>query len=379
MVPRPAVAPTAAPEAAPSPSPPLTALQRLQLARKQAASASNSAAASRAPSAVQSSSPSPTGTPPPLADSPAKPVSKLALLAQKRREAAAAAGTGSGVPSPGLPASPSPVATAEPVSAPPSPAAGPTSATEIVAPSPVKPLSKLAQKMAAARAAREAGVATKAESSAAGATAAPQDAPETVVIEPVDDMWSFLPSSSTTVPHKASTSTFFDILTSHSPELGPPEPPSLENMHIAVRGDPAAAVGRVREAFGPGTESPDDIVLRMRDGRAGTGEVAPSEQKAVKVEKRSAKAPAPAAPVASEFDKAAVSTKQKKDKGEPKVASGKPKKASASNGGSSNKPHRPDPSRPTSEPASKPTKGSGGAVPPKSKPGAVKGRAQGGQ
>lgn len=159
--------------------------------------------------------------------------------------------------------------------------------------------------MAAARAVREAGLcaegdtATAAEAGSSAAQPASHEAP-------VDDMWSLFPSSSST---KAPVSTFFSILTTHTPENGPPETPSLENMHIAVRGDPTAAVGRVRDAFGPGTESPDDIVLRTRDGRAGTGQSAAAPQPK-KGEVRVAKA-ATTINAASEVDKAHAADKKR--------------------------------------------------------------------
>jgi elongation factor 1 alpha-like protein len=70
---------------------------------------------------------------------------------------------------------------------------------------------------------------------------------------------------------------------------------------------PSAAERRVREAFSPGVESPDDIVLRMRDGRAGTGAaVPPADQKSSKVEVvRAAKAAPALEPVSEVAAKAA--------------------------------------------------------------------------
>lgn len=228
----------------PSPSPPLTALQRLSLARKEKA---RSAASTPEPLA-----PSPSATPPP----DGKPMSKLALLAQKRREQAAqqeASTSGATTPVTPVPA----VVISEDLGA-------------------AKPLSKLQQKLAAARAAR-ADTTRAAEEPQSGPEPVSQSSTVTTPSEePVEDaMWSLSPPSKS----PAAPSTFFSLLTTHkSGTSPPPEPPSLENMHIVVRGDAAAAHQRVREAFGPGVESPDDIVLRTRDGRAGTGSIAPGSE-----------------------------------------------------------------------------------------------------
>jgi hypothetical protein len=96
-------------------------------------------------------------------------------------------------------------------------------------------------------------------------------------------------------------------------------------MHIAVR-DRENAGRRVRDAFGPGVESPDDIVLRMRDGRAGTagageGEAKPKGAVAeVRAPKAEAEAPAPA-PAAAPPQSRIAKAPKKTSKDEPKDGS----------------------------------------------------------
>lgn len=256
-----------------SPQPPLTALQRLSLARKQAAAGSASASALSTPASSATSSLAPTRGGSPAPDAATKPMSKLALLAQKRREAAAAkeassASTTSTVPTP--------------VTSPPPQAEAPEAA-------PAKPLSKLAQKMAAARAARaDAALRSANDGSPAPTTPVPEGPPQPE--EPEDEVSALF---SVIVPTKTSAapSTFFSMLTKPAVELPLDKQPSLAHMHIAVRGDLAAAEQRVREAFGPGVESPDDIILRKQEGRVATGGTSqPSEPprvvKEVRVEKQ---------------------------------------------------------------------------------------------
>lgn len=77
-------------------------------------------------------------------------------------------------------------------------------------------------------------------------------------------------------------STFFSMLTKPAVDAPSAQQPSLAHMHIAVRGDLAAAEQRVRAAFGPDVESPDDIILRKQEGRVATGGDAPAEPKVVR-------------------------------------------------------------------------------------------------
>jgi hypothetical protein len=75
-------------------------------------------------------------------------------------------------------------------------------------------------------------------------------------------------------PTGTSPSTFFNVLTtSHRKAL---LPPSALSMHLPAIGDADELEQRVRMAFGNGVESPDDIVLRARSGRAGTAALAPA-------------------------------------------------------------------------------------------------------
>jgi elongation factor 1 alpha-like protein len=302
----------------------LSALQRLSLVRK----AAPAAPAPARPSAVVAT-PASTSAPVP-AHAENQPMSKLALLAQKRRNAAATpeapASSASASASPTPPTSPAPAA---------------------------KPLSKLAQKMAAARAAREAASCTP----SAPATPAEPDVPEPQV---VDECWSFAPNTSTTTSKSSAPATsFFNILTTHTPGAALPEPPSLADMHIAVR-DRELAGRRVRDAFGPGVESPDDIVLRKRDGRAGTGATgaatgagAPTETKPVAEvrAKGEAKPTEVKSKVKSEPNPSAKS-KSDKPSVEGKSAPNKSKSA-AQNGKSAAKPR---PAQNEATPNPKPTK-----------------------
>lgn len=292
-----AVKPASQPQpSAPSPQPPLTALQRLSLARKQAAAGSASASASATPaSSAASSAPATRGSTPAL-DALAKPMSKLALLAQKRREAAAAkeASSSSASTTVSTPV-PSPVPPAEQAEA---------------APVPAKPLSKLAQKMAAARAARaEAASRGPSDGSPAPTTPVPEAA-----VEPDEPETEMSALFSVVLPVKKSSSapsTFFSMLTKPPVELPPEKQPSLAHMHIAVRGDLAAAEQRVREAFGPGVESPDDIILRKQDGRVATGGGAHSVEPPKVVREVRVEKPAQEKPVQSEV--AAAQSQQAKE------------------------------------------------------------------
>lgn len=178
---------------------------------------------------------------------PAKPMSKLALLAQKRREEAQARMTAG--------SSASQTASATPVS------------TADTQDSPSKPLSKLALKMAAARAA-------KAEQSARSSPDAPSaTTPATAESMDIDDqhdaqvsssLFSFAPGPS------CRPSPFFNLLTTHKHQTPLMAPSSSTKLHLPFVKDEERLEQRVREAFGPGVESPDDIVLKARGGRAGT-------------------------------------------------------------------------------------------------------------
>jgi hypothetical protein len=165
--------------------------------------------------------------------------------------------------------------------------------------------------MAAARAARADAPKPGAEAPAAEtATGEPLPAAESDV--PAEDEWAFLPK--TKVAQATSPpSVFFSLLTSHK-QAAVPDPPSLANMHIAVRGDLAAAEQRVREAFGPGVESPDDIVLRARQGRGGTG--GEGETKEAKAAVRAAMVEQPAPEPVSE---AAAATAKPKEEDAPSL------------------------------------------------------------
>ncbi|BEI97237.1 hypothetical protein CcaverHIS631_0208260 [Cutaneotrichosporon cavernicola] len=259
----------------------LTPLQRLKLQREKRNAASGTSSPSTA-SALPSVKPSTTVSPaptPPLDE--ARPKSKLALLAQKRRENASKEST-------------TPSST--------SPAASSTDPTPPPADAPAKPISKLAQKMAAARAAR--AVAPKATAEASVGETSAIDFPSTAVAaEPADEEWEFLPKAKI-AQARATPSVFFSLLTTRKQAAVIPDPPSLANMHIAVRGDRAAAEKRVREAFGPGVESPDDIVLRARAGRAGAGDGEATQTKsAVRATKVEQPAPEPVSEAAAAMAK----------------------------------------------------------------------------
>ncbi|WVQ78520.1 hypothetical protein IAT38_000606 [Cryptococcus sp. DSM 104549] len=236
---------------------PLTALQRLTLARK----------------ASPSPSPAPAPSASPAAASPGngeKPMSKLALLAQKRREAALTGEAGAGSPS-----------RASPVVKPASPAGGQSPVAESAG---GKPLSKLAQKMAAARVAREEAAAAAAAQQAKEAGSAPSDAMDEDD-SPIPTAPDPLSSLFASAPTKRPTSSFFSILTSSASSTlaitehpRPPEPVSA-NLHAPLAMDVNALVKRFGKVF---TESPDEVVLKKRQGRAGTAEMDASVKKQAK-------------------------------------------------------------------------------------------------
>ncbi|WRT67352.1 uncharacterized protein IL334_004323 [Kwoniella shivajii] len=237
-----------------SPQPPLTALQRLSLSRKQA-----------------SSSPSPSQPPIPIisagtAEDGTKPMSKLALLAQKRKEAAAQAAN----TAPDTPQTPSKATSAS------IPAdVGQRSTSQSAS----KPLSKLAQKMAAARVARE-EASSKMDITPSDAITmevdqtSPTDIPSQ---ESANDIFpSFTPSPKT---RNTAPSTFFSILTSTSSFDSSKDETGITNLHVPLATDISELTKRFEQAF---AESPDEIVLRKRQGRAGTADLATAVKKQAK-------------------------------------------------------------------------------------------------
>jgi elongation factor 1 alpha-like protein len=221
-----------------SPELPLTALQRLSLARK------------TSPPSISSPGPS---TPTLAAATPegGKPKSKLALLAEQRRLASAK----------GSPSQANATASPAPSTSTPPPADA----------SPSKPLSKLAQKMAAARAAKADGAAKTPTSEIGLGEPSQMDAingaNDEEEIDEVDT--TLFPATTPKPPAQSSTSpsTFFNVLT--STHRKPLLPSSELSMHLPAIGDADELQRRIRTAFGEGVESPDDIILRARSGRAG--------------------------------------------------------------------------------------------------------------
>lgn len=215
--------------------PPLSALQRLSLSRNGSSHASGSS------SITPSDSPGPAQT-------AAKPMSKLALLAQQRREAA------------------------QVKTLPQTPTLAATSSTSEASPS--KPLSKLAQKMAAARAAKAASLAS-ANTTTNEATGDGMEVEK--VEEPLDTSSDLFPQRDTTLAGAASSSPFFRMLT--HPILAEPTLQSSGSIHLPLVGDQDELERRVKAAFREGVESPDDVVLRKQGGRAGTARIAVGEVK----------------------------------------------------------------------------------------------------
>ncbi|OCF71631.1 elongation factor 1 alpha-like protein [Kwoniella mangroviensis CBS 8886] len=227
-----------------SPQPPLTALQRLSLSRKQATSSS------------PSSSPAPTATAVSSNENGAKPMSKLALLAQKRKEAAAAAAAGQSAENPLRTPTKSPSSS--------TPASGTQSPNSDTA---SKPSSKLAQKMAAARAAREESAAKAAPTPLSEDTMAIDEPNSTSTVQDDLDIFSAFTVPQTHKSHSSSSSpsTFFSILTSTSSADQSKTDMEITNLHVPLATDISALTKRFEEAF---AESPDEVVLRKRQGRA---------------------------------------------------------------------------------------------------------------
>ena len=219
---------------------PVSTLQRLSHFRKTSAASTPVASGSLTP--ISDTPEFGGGTAAPVA----KPMSKLALLAQKRKEAAAAKSSPS-APSDCIP-SPS--------------AAAASSSME-----PMKPLSKLAQKAAAAQAAREE---TKTMPTPSEHRQSEEELNADFSQLALDEETAELFATSSTVfsprPHHRDSS-FFHILTSSDPR--PLQPVTDLSIHLPF--DSAGLEKRVMDAFGPDTQSPDDIVLRARQGRAGPG------------------------------------------------------------------------------------------------------------
>ncbi|WWC69235.1 uncharacterized protein I206_103172 [Kwoniella pini CBS 10737] len=235
-----------------SPQPPLTALQRLSLARKGSASASSSP------------SPAPaTSSPAPVSENDSKPLSKLALLAQKRKEAAAQA---AGLSTPSKATSlgaPSPSGSQSPVSA--SDAGS-------------KPLSKLAQKMAAARAAREEASARLTSSESLDSPVEVDQGTNEATPDATPDIFSIIPPPLKPKP-TLSPSTFFSILTTTKNHGERQNEVEITNLHVPLATDIASLTKRFETAF---AESPDEIVLRKRQGRAGTADLDTAVKKQAK-------------------------------------------------------------------------------------------------
>lgn len=238
--------------------PPLTALQRLTLSRRQ-------------------------GSPAPPAASPSvreKPMSKLALLAQKRREAAAAAAASETVQSESV--------LPQTASRPSAPGMPPNSGAQSPSQPEKKPLSKLAQKMAAARAAREeaaaAAKASKVEKNVSEVQMEVDESSPSVPFpeDPISSLFSSPATLSKPKLEPARPSPFFSIITSNSSQGEgpakdhlPPEPISA-SLHAPLITDVDALVKQFEQAF---TESPDEIVLRKRQGRAGTADMVTAVKK----------------------------------------------------------------------------------------------------
>lgn len=233
--------------------PTLTALQRLSLSRKTPAQSSVTPSPPLAGQSTQAAAPG-------ASSSAEKPKSKLALLAEQRR--AAAAGHAATTPS---------------ISTPSGSGATTPSTLKADEASPSKPLSKLAQKMAAARAAK-----------ASGSTPTPQNsssyrqsghAPDATMAEADDeddtDTTLFPKATADSATPTKPRSVFFDLLTTTKSGAALPSSSSL-SMHLPAEGDVDELERRIRTAFGPDVDSPDDLVLRARQGRAGTAAMAPT-------------------------------------------------------------------------------------------------------
>ena len=231
-----------------SSQPPLTALQRLSLARK----ASSPLPSNPPVQAITSSSI--VGA---VAESGAKPISKLALLAQKRKEAAQVREQNA--------ASRSNVATKS----------FEKSIPVELSSKPEKTLSKLAQKMAATRIAwaESIPVGGDGDMEIGGSENTSKDdlTPPINQDDDISGLFCHINGNSTRPPElKQAPSPFFGILTSTlSADSTPSDTHLITNLHLPMHCDPAEYEERMRKAFGPGVDSPDDAVLRARQGRVG--------------------------------------------------------------------------------------------------------------
>jgi len=190
-------------------------------------------------------------------------MSKLALLAQKRKEAAQARETSTSKSS--------------------NVAAIPIETMTVVgsSTSPDIPLSKLAQRMATVKAGR-----TKEQVDVEKASELSDQHPgnHDTLSSTLDD--SLFPACAAhaaldnihNIPSPTASrrrSPFFDILTTQiGTSASIADPPAVSEMHLPFVRNPAELERRIREAFGPDAASPDDIVLRARQGRAGVGDQA---------------------------------------------------------------------------------------------------------
>lgn len=100
-----------------------------------------------------------------------------------------------------------------------------------------------------------------------------EDDTEDIIYTPRNSLFS-----SPTAKSK-SASPFFAIITSTaSSRAAEDRPPPGSSLHITVTGDVDKVEKRIRDAFAQ-AQSPDDIVLQARQGRAGTGALAGVEPK----------------------------------------------------------------------------------------------------
>ncbi|WVQ98946.1 hypothetical protein IAU59_006078 [Kwoniella sp. CBS 9459] len=243
--------------------PPLTALQRLSLSRK------------AAPSGPSAPTPTPAVPAAGASEAAPKPMSKLALLAQKRRQAAAQSAETS--------ASPSRIFT------PPAetPSASAFSSQTPTSESPAKPLTKLAQKMAAARAAREEAAKAETRPAQPASDSMEVDIPASTVDHSTDPAADLFSSASFSPPKPSGPSSFFSIITSTVSSEAPSTEAGVANLHVPLATDIASLAKRFEVAF---AESPDEVVLRKRQGRAGTAELNTAVKKQAKGSAAKAKA-----------------------------------------------------------------------------------------
>ena len=140
---------------------------------------------------------------------------------------------------------------------------------------PEKPLSKLAQKMAATRVAwvEPIPVGRDGDMEIRGSESIPKDGLTLPMMKEDATSGLFFHSVDSTRPPPKIThapSPFFSILTSTlSADSTPSGTNSIADLHSPLDCDSAEFEERMRKAFGPGVDSPDDAVLRARQGRVG--------------------------------------------------------------------------------------------------------------